>query len=281
MSLFDPHRLYRKQYRKSHKGQIIQQRPVEEKTAISQQDIDKAIKLVRSLNLTVGREIPFLVPFYGIAHFVWDTVTIPSTLSERNSVFLTVNNFLSQIPATDDFYDSINRYLSVSHGQLSDISLTILMRSEHFTVKPKQDSQYNIAVNYYPYYPTFFSAGSSVQSNMGNTTEVTHIVPTLTSTTTIRFDRWEQPYSGSGANASATTTSLAAESKTGSLSAVSINFGDVNTLFMFLATKRVPEAVNEHIHDMSFIQASTSYNIEYEMGVYTTFDVIIDGKMVI
>ena len=121
MSIFDPQRIYRKSYRKSHKGQIIQQRAVETRSAISQEDLDKAVKLVRSLKLNTGREVPFTVSYLGHGAFVWDNVEIPSSSSPYNSIYVTLNNILSTVPASSELWTQLREYTYLAPYHIKDI----------------------------------------------------------------------------------------------------------------------------------------------------------------
>ena len=56
---FDPHKLYTHHQRKSHKGQIIQKRPVNPNYAASYEDLKRAILVAQTYGYSISKGISF------------------------------------------------------------------------------------------------------------------------------------------------------------------------------------------------------------------------------
>ena len=65
MSIFDPQHLYVHHQKKTHKGQIIQKRPTNLEFAASQQDFQKAVKIIQTYGYQIARSLGFAYAFYS------------------------------------------------------------------------------------------------------------------------------------------------------------------------------------------------------------------------
>ena len=85
MSIFDPYQLYIHPQRKSHKGQVIQKKPVNVPYAFTQSDLERAIMIVENYGYSISRGVPSASPH----------LTLPFDLSfsniERNAIDYSVN----------------------------------------------------------------------------------------------------------------------------------------------------------------------------------------------
>lgn len=70
MSIFDPYQVNKRSTRKTHKGQVLRQKPNSIPGAASKEDLDKAIKICRSYGLLVLDHIPSPEPIYVTDHLL-------------------------------------------------------------------------------------------------------------------------------------------------------------------------------------------------------------------
>ena len=70
MSVFDPYSLYHRKYRKTHKGQVIQQKPTDYKTPILKEEIPRSLSVLKTFRYTI---IPPDIPLSITSNLSWVT----------------------------------------------------------------------------------------------------------------------------------------------------------------------------------------------------------------
>ena len=71
MSVFDPYSLYHRKYRKTHKGQVIQQKPTDYKTPILKEEIPRSLSVLKTFRYTI---IPPRLIYLLVTQFKLDVI---------------------------------------------------------------------------------------------------------------------------------------------------------------------------------------------------------------
>lgn len=161
MSYFDPHHLFSKRYKKTHKGQVIQQKPYGIVNPLPTTYLPQAISLVQSQGYKVfrnGNSLIYQLPFQ------FNTVTYAASDFDQNDILsngvILVDNPLLSIDASTvarwsmNFAItsiSINGSVPGTSGQTYNVSLNLFSTPDHnnsiqyiFDLSPNNGKTFNL-----------------------------------------------------------------------------------------------------------------------------------------